>query len=419
MNKIWYIVALFVFIGLGLIVISINKPVPPAMSQNSPQTKIAVEESVNTSLPANYWDMPQATGKAHIGLENNMRPEACAQCHQAQFNAWRDSKHAHAYSPGLVGQFPDAGHGAGNDCLVCHAPLAEQLYRNEGDMQATLSTLLKNSEGFSRDADLDSKKAALPLRHAGVTCAVCHVRQGQRFGPPRRGSDVVGHLKGDAHGGFVATKDFEKSQFCASCHQFPQAYAINGKPLENTLFEWKKSRFAREGVQCQTCHMPDRKHAFKGIHDVGMVRSGLEFNLEKKAGLVAFTMTSVNIGHAFPTYVTPKIWVKAEALDVQGKVLQHWQWVIVREVAYDDEWKEMQDTRLMPGESRVFVADKLNKNTSSVRFYVDVVPDAFYKGVYKSLLSGDLQPKARRLIKKSLSDANKNDYRLYENELKF
>lgn len=396
MKKTWWMPVILVFMSLGLIAASVNEP-----------------------LPSDYWDMPQATGKTHDGLENNMRPEACAQCHQEQFNAWRDSKHAHAYSPGLVGQFSAMGHGAGNECLVCHAPLAEQLYRDAGDMDATLSTLLKNPEGFSREADLDSKQAKLPLRHAGVTCAVCHVRQGQRFGPPRRGSDIVGHLDGDAHGGFIATKDFEKSQLCASCHQFPQSYAINGKPLENTVFEWQQSRFARQGVQCQTCHMPDRKHAFKGIHDVNMVRSGLKFQLERKGEMAALTMTSINIGHAFPTYVTPKIWVKAEALDAQGEMLQHWQWVIVREVGYDNGWKEMQDTRLMSGESRVFVANDLKENVKSIRFYVDVFPDAFYKGVYESLLSGDLQPKARRLITKALSDANQNDYRLYEKELSF
>jgi len=418
MNKTWYMVVLFVLIGVGLIVASINKSVPSTTTQSSPNQEVP-EGAVSTSLASNYWDMPQATGSEHAGLENNMRPEACAQCHQEQFNAWRDSKHAHAYSAGLVGQFPAAGHVAGNECLVCHAPLAEQLYRDAGDMKSTLHTLLKHPEGFSRDADLDAKQTALPLRHAGVTCAVCHVRQGQRFGPPRRGSDVVGHLQGDAHGGFVATKDFESSQFCASCHQFPQDYAINGKPLENTVFEWKHSSFARDGVQCQTCHMPDRKHEFKGIHDKNMVRSGLEFELEKEQGLAALTIRSVHIGHAFPSYVTPKIWVKAEALDEHGKVMQNWQWEIVREVSYDDEWRETQDSRLMPGESRVFVADKLKNKASSIRFYVDVVPDAFYKDVYQALLSGELQPKARELIAKALSDANKNDYRLYEGKIAF
>jgi len=377
------------------------------------------ETMIDVGLPADYWSKPTAQGDVHEGLENNMRPEACAQCHQEQFNAWRDSKHAHAYSPGLVGQFASMGHAASNDnCLVCHTPLAEQLYSDDKDLGAGLSALLENLEGFSKEADLDSKQAKLPLRHAGVTCAVCHVRQGQRFGPPRKGSDVVGHLAGDAHGGFIATKDFEKSQLCASCHQFPQSSAFNGKPLENTVFEWQQSRFSRQGVQCQTCHMPDRKHEFKGIHDMNMVRGGLEFKLERKGELATLTMTSIHIGHAFPTYVTPKIWVKAEALDAEGDVLQHWKWAIVREIAYDNGWMETQDTRLMPGESRIFVANDLRENVKSVRFSVDVVPDAYYKGLYESLLSNDLQPAAKKLITKALSDANSNDYRLYEKSLK-
>ena len=66
------------------------------------------------------------------------------------------------------------------------------------------------------------------------------------------------------------------SEFCQSCHQFaPDGLALNGKLLENTYAEWKASRFAREGVQCQDCHMPDRRHLWRGIHDPAMVRSGL------------------------------------------------------------------------------------------------------------------------------------------------
>jgi len=385
-----------------------------------------IAASLNAGLPDNYWNMPQATSHAsdvdsHHGLdlEKNMRPEACAQCHQEQFDAWQDSRHALAYSAGMVGQFPNMGHAGANDCLVCHAPLAEQLYKDAGDMQATLATLLKHPEGFSRDADLDSEKAQLPLRHAGVSCAVCHVRDGQRFGPPRKGSDVVGQLEGAAHGGFKATSAFQSSQFCASCHQFPQDYAINGKPLENTVFEWQQSRFARQGVQCQTCHMPDRKHAFKGIHDVEMVRSGLSFQLKKQGETAILSIESTHIGHAFPTYVTPKVTIRAEGLNAKGEVVQTWQWLIVREVGYDDGWKEVQDTRLMPGERRLFTAENMNQNLIRVRFTVDVVPDAFYKGVYESLLSDDLQPKSRSLIQRALSNAHANDYQLYRGEIAF
>ena len=143
----------------------------------------------------NYWDLPRAAIQSNhdwSALEKNMHPEACAQCHEAQFDDWKQSLHAEAYSPGMIGQFPNMGHGAGNDCLRCHAPLEQQLYKNEADMLGSLKTMLKHPQGFNKEADVDSVEVKLPLRHAGVSCAVCHVRDGQRFGPPRKGSSKDG-----------------------------------------------------------------------------------------------------------------------------------------------------------------------------------------------------------------------------------
>jgi len=361
-----------------------------------------------------YWDNPSAQSTHDwSALEKNMHPEACAQCHETQFNAWKHSQHSKAYSPGLIGQFPSMGHGQGNDCLRCHAPLDEQLYANPKDMIASLETLRKNPKGFNENADLDSPEAKLPLRHSGVSCAVCHVRSGNRFGPPRKGSKQLGHINTETHGGFTAVKQFEQSGFCAECHQFPQSYAINGKPLENTVFEWQQSRFAQAGKQCQGCHMPDRKHEFKGIHDKTFTRQGLMIDVSKSHGLAQLKIISTNIGHAFPTYVTPKILIQAQALDKKDKALKTWQWEIVREVFYGDGWQEKQDTRLKPDESRLFIANDAPKGTQNVNFTITVIPDNFYKGVYRSLLSDDLQADAQILIKRALDEANANDYVLF------
>jgi len=267
--------------------------------------------------------------------------------------------------------------------------------------------------GFHIQADLDSPQASLPLRHAGVTCAVCHIRDGQRFGPPRKGTDVVGKLSGAAHGGFIASKAFEQSNFCASCHQFPQSYAINGKPLENIVEEWKNSKFFREGVQCQTCHMPDRQHLFRGIHDVDMVRSGLTFESKQGKGWVRLKISSTHIGHAFPSYVTPKVTVTATAFNHDGKKIQTWEWSLSRDVFYDDGWQEAQDTRLMAGESRIFMAKNLQKGVVKVLFRVDVMPDAYYKGVYENLLQNMQSTTSEILMKRALLDAQANDYQLY------
>lgn len=379
-------------------------------------TQVESSPQVDPGLSPAHWDTPAATGgKAPhdwTELEKSLNPEACGSCHVEQFNAWQKSLHAAAYSPGLIGQFPGMGHEAGNDCLKCHAPLIEQKYGSQREMLDSLKLKLEYPKGFS--AGEEAKRLDMPLRHAGVTCAACHVRGWQRFGPPQRGSGKTGRVDGSAHDGFIATGDFEKSNFCASCHQFPQSYAINGKPLENTVKEWQSSRFARDGVQCQGCHMPDRKHEFKGIHDSEMTRKGLNFKLEKRGRGALLTIHSRWIGHAFPTYVTPKIVVVAEALDRNDMIVQTWQWEIVREVYYDGGWKEQRDTRLLPDEMRSFEVSEVSKGSVKIRYRVQVIPDHFYKGVYESLLDGELDANSSKLIKNALKHADSNDYLLYE-----
>ena len=383
-------------------------------------TQVEPTAAIDPGLPATHWGNPVATttDEPHnwSALDKNLKPEACAQCHSEQFSDWKKSLHAHAYSPGLIGQFPGMGHSEGNSCLKCHAPLAEQKYISNSDMLDSLKDKLKEPVGFSESGALNEK--SLPLRHAGVTCAACHVRGWERFGPPQRGTGAVGKVAGPSHGGFTATKDFEQSNFCASCHQFPQEYAINGKPLENTVKEWQESRFAREGVQCQNCHMPDRKHQFKGIHDLEMTRKGLAFEVAKSGAGAQLSITSTWIGHAFPTYVTPKVIVRAETMDVAGNVLQQQQWEIIREVYYEDGWKERRDTRLMPGESRKFAVNDIPEGSTHVAFVVEVVPDHFYKGVYEELLSDTLESDAEKLIRQAVKLADANDYTLFEGSVK-
>jgi hypothetical protein len=95
-------------------------------------------------------------------------------------------------------------------------------------------------------------------------------------------------------------------------------------------------------------------------------------------------------------------------------VLRQWQWEIIREVYYDQEWKERRDTRLMPGESRTFVARDVPEESARVHFVVEVIPDHFYKGVYAGLLSDRLDRDAKQLIMQAAKQADANDYRLFE-----
>lgn len=374
-----------------------------------------------SDLPPRYWQQPAASKpNSHhqwSKLERDLRPEACAQCHNDQFQAWKKSLHAHAYSEGLIGQFPSlGGHKAGNNCLVCHAPLQEQRYQNDADLIDSLAIKIKQAEGVDTNANLQA--ARLPLRHSGVNCATCHVRGLQRFGPPRAGSKKTGHIRTDVHGGFTASKAFESSQFCASCHQFPESQAINGKPLENTLQEWKESRFSSEGTSCQSCHMPYRRHEFKGIHDEAMVRQGVDIQLSIAEGVAQLAIHSVAVGHAFPTYVTPKVVVTATALDAKGKKIHDWQWEIIREVRYNRGWKEVRDTRIMPDETRIYQADQVSSATRSVRFFVRVIPDSFYRGVYEELLNEKQKPQAEQLLQTALARTHESEFTLFDETIK-
>jgi len=378
--------------------------------------------SMEPGLPDNYWDQPKANlGHMPHGwsaLETNLHPEACAQCHIEQFNAWKHSLHAHAYSSGMIGQFPEMGVEDSNDCLKCHAPLRIQQYGNTADLMKSLDRMLVHPEGFNHSAEL--VRPLLPLRHSGVSCAVCHVRGLHRYGPPPTRSGSVGMVHSVAHGGFTATRQFEQSEFCASCHQFPDAMAIHGKPLENTLNEWKQSKFPKLGMTCQTCHMPDRRHEFRGIHDKEMVKKGLSFALSKGDHRAVLSITSRWIGHAFPTYVTPKVVVQALAMDSHATILKRWEWSIVREVNYDGGWQELRDTRLLPGERREFIAQPLPAHTTQVRYTIHVMPDHFYKGVYSALLADSVETgasPARTHLHHALERAVHDDYLLYENTI--
>ncbi|MDX8408773.1 MAG: multiheme c-type cytochrome [Mariprofundales bacterium] len=361
-----------------------------------------------------HWDAPAATKGAPphgwSALEQNLHPEACAQCHQEQFDSWKHSRHAHAFSPGMVGQFAGMATGDANDCLVCHTPLKEQLFASNGARRAALADLVAQPQGV--DAKGDVTAAHLPLNRSGVSCAVCHVRGWHRFGPPRKGSSKLGQVNSGVHGGFSARKAYTESGFCAKCHQFPQDYAINGKPLENTLLEWQQSRFAAQGVQCQGCHMPDRRHLFLGIHDRQTVLDGLKIAFKAAANGVTLTLTSHHIGHAFPTYVTPRVIIEAEARDGKGEVVHDWEWIIERQVGYvDGGWQEQRDSRLMPGEQRSFRALGAPDSAREIRFRIRVEPDHFYKGVYRELLA-DATGDARILLTRALADAEGNDYKL-------
>ena len=315
--------------------------------------------------------------------------------------------------PGILWQLRTMDQQHGNDCLRCHAPLAEQ------------KALMALERGWP-NAPSAPPPAWLPgdLHLRGLTCATCHVRRHERFGPPPRPDAPV--LPADArrpHGGFKAEAAFSDSRFCSPCHQFPaDGRSVNGKLLENTYQEWLGSRQAREGRQCQSCHMPDRRHLWRGIHDKDMVRRALHrevrvARIDAERIRITLVLANRDAGHYLPTYVVPKILVNTYVRGRGGQILvgQH---RIGRTLNVGLD-QEVADTRLPPdGRHEKSYDVKVSPGEWRVKVRVEVAPGEHYERMFADMRSRnpDLDGDTRRMLDEALLQAVGARYHLDELE---
>lgn len=172
--------------------------------------------------------------------------------------------------------------------------------------------------------------------------------------------------------------------------------------------------------------MPDRRHLWRGIHDPEMVRSGLTITANTGApryrpgetARVVLRVQSTRVGHAFPTYVTPRVVLRAELLDAGGQPLpdSREEKVIAREVALDLS-REMFDTRLAPGQSATLdYRRRVDRAGLRARVSVLVYPDAFYTRFYESLLEQGAG-RGEAEIRAALAASRRSAFTLFTREL--
>lgn len=347
---------------------------------------------------ADYWETP-------VSRQNPAppAPETCGACHADKYSEWSGSRHAHAFSPGLIGQIIDYQQDDASDCLNCHAPLAEQ---QDALLQSNLEDLAINM------------KASQPgqLAQHGVFCAACHLRDGVLNAPSitsvESGTRVHQYVKPEPL--------LRDSLFCAACHQFDADTAVNGKPLQNTYREWLDSPYAGQGKTCQHCHMPNRAHLFRGIHDLDMVRQGLTITTQPTETSIDLVVRSTNIGHRFPSYSVPRVRLIGTLLDSDGRPIPgaYHEKVIQRRMSIDDgDWVELSDNRLQPGDSVTLSVPLQHADhyASAVNFRIIVEPEWFYHDqVYPSVLAELEDGPARYLIKQAKSLSESHIYVLFE-----
>jgi len=247
----------------------------------------------------------------------------CSSCHQNQMKEWQSSSMALAWKNPVFQAFledakKDLGPEVQTDCVACHAPL-----------------------GFVT-GDL---KMEDPKSQEGVTCNFCHNVSDVEVSPrpasythdPSDPLLMRGPFKdadpAAAHGSQYREL-FTKSDFCASCHWYDREPGVT---IEATHPQWKASKAAASGAQCQSCHMKPYSgkaaliaqktrdqvwsHAFPGAHSDSLPDSVATLAAAVVEGRLKLTVTNRQGGHSLPGGGGSFRWIALDVVyrDLAGK----------------------------------------------------------------------------------------------------
>ncbi|MCW7482614.1 ammonia-forming cytochrome c nitrite reductase subunit c552 [Leptospira kanakyensis] len=370
----------------------------------------------DSSFLQSHWNHPipeLGTPPSHFStLEKNLNPRACGTCHQNQFQNWEKSFHAKSASPGFLWQKEIFTQEEYKSCLNCHSPLAE--------------TKLEIDSNFQTPEIISSKSHNFPdgIDNPSILCASCHIRNQIRFGPPPRTNVTKIKTSGSmSHNSYVVKEEFESSEFCKSCHESKETgVRLSGKRLMEVYTEWERSPFAKQGIQCQNCHMPDREHSWKGIHDKTFVQNSLKpiWEVKEQNGQyqIQAELKNIGVGHNFPTYLVPKVYLRFYVIFKNKKLPILLEESVVGRVVNTDLTEEYLDTRIKPNESHKvrFNYEPKENLVSEMIWEIEVDPDEQYVRSFEEQLktkATTLTTDAKKLLQESLSEKKNSRYILF------
>lgn len=292
--------------------------------------------------------LPIETGPVPTGL-GSLSAQGCNGCHYDAHDGWARSAHATGFAD------PVFQHGvalaASPVCTECHLPLWSQ--------HAERFTPIDGSPDRVATAPNDAFDAT--LAQEGVTCAACHVRDGQI---------VVAEPVANAPHPTVVSPQLRAPELCATCHSLTWPGA--DKPLYDTYGEWERSPYAAAGITCQACHLGRAADGGLVAHDVAQPAERAvtllvdvdKVSLVRGGGplAVALRVQNTGAGHAFPTGSPWRV-VRVQAALVgpvgkKGEVLAHpkatWSAELKRTIEDAPPWRTLADTRVSPGEEASF-----------------------------------------------------------------
>ncbi|WP_269752224.1 multiheme c-type cytochrome [Leptospira ainazelensis] len=251
-----------------------------------------------------YFDQQSDLAKNLLNNATFKDSESCKFCHKNIFENWQRSMHRQSFT----NSFYQESHRKEpmSWCLNCHSPL------------------------LSKGEDEKDQRKRI-LKEEGVSCIVCHVREGKILAAkkPKLNSSV--HV-------YAESPILKKSEFCASCHQFNfptngtlseamhKEFKYSNLPMQNTYNEWKESVW-EDGKNCQSCHLfpkTKRSHSFPGGHDLNYLSDAFNVQLQRIGKREFILVVSLlKTGHAFPTGDLFRA-LRIHILDEKGQLIKEW-----------------------------------------------------------------------------------------------
>jgi hypothetical protein len=285
---------------------------------------------------------------------SSMSAEECRACHEEIYREWSESMHANAWKDPYY-QVDYVFDGSQQICLNCHIPLENQ----QPDLVLGFRDRDKFDPILRPNPDFDPV-----LRDEGVTCAVCHVKDGRIVGPFQ--TDNAPHP--------VAVDPDMRSgiKYCDKCH------VVGGRRWD-TFFKFPPCGTVAEIEErgqkpdCVGCHMPPitrpvaegmpdrdgRRHLFRGGHYPEMVSSALrvEYRRERLNDRVKFTFILTNTGaaHYLPTGTPDRhLTLELRLFDRDGRLIKEKIYKMKRYILWRPFIIDLWDTRLPYGLPKKF-----------------------------------------------------------------
>lgn len=187
----------------------------------------------------------------------------CAECHEKEYKEWASSIHAitatdSIYEGSIIENEINSEHGGNYStekirwCDGCHEPLG--ILAGEGTPVPAVGPNEALDEGATCILCHSATKANPLAGNAGLTVNINEIK--------RYMSPSLIMAAPEQHAKSMQAKSHNpmmgESEMCGTCHTEIRPARVNGDfPLhfQETFDEWRLSRYAEEGIECQNCHM--------------------------------------------------------------------------------------------------------------------------------------------------------------------